>query len=300
MATTVDSNYANGKDKTRDTNMEFAILAERIDQLTTVLAASAQGHFQRNLVAQDIANPAPLGFVAFAITLGLYMCVQAKIVEAASNFLVLPLAIFLGGMAMYVTAIFELVRRNSLGYAAFGAYGTFFISVGIYGICQAQGIFFLPNPKGQQALTSLFGIASLVFCLVSAAICALLPVVFFMLMIMFFLLAGGFRNETCAKAAGWWGLVTAAMAMYCAAAFLFEDMWGKEVLPIFYTKVYKQHAAHLFPRISTSDPRSVTAGVPYPGRPEIRRGDNLVAGATAPSLVDLNRIHDQHRGENNV
>lgn len=75
-----------------------------------------------------------------------------------------------------------------------------------------------------------------------------------------------------------------------AAAFLIEDMWGKEVLPLIYTKAYKQHAAHLFPRISSSDSRSITAGVPYPGRPEFKRGDNLEAAA-APSLDNLNRLH---------
>lgn len=84
------------------------------------------------------------------------------------------------------------------------------------------------------------------------------------------------------------------------AAFLFEEIWGKEILPIFYTKPYKVHAAHLFPRISTSDPRSVTAGVPYPGRPEIHRGDNQVAGQTAPSLVDLNRVKSPHNGADHV
>lgn len=118
---------------------------------------------------------------------------------------------------MYVTAILELFRRNSLGYTAFGCYGTFFISVGVFGILQAQGVFFLISIKGQQALTALFGIASIVFCLVSVAICILLPVVFLMLAIMFFLLAGGFVNDTASKAAGWWGVITAALAMYCGA-----------------------------------------------------------------------------------
>lgn len=40
----------------------------------------------------DIGNPAPLGFFAFSITLGLYMCVEAKIVDGAALFYVLPLA----------------------------------------------------------------------------------------------------------------------------------------------------------------------------------------------------------------
>lgn len=119
-----------------------------------------------------------------------------------------------------------------------------------------------------------------------------------MLTVTFFLMAASARNEAgnVTKVAGWWGLVTAGFAMYSAAAFLLEDLWGKEVLPIFYTKAYKQHAAQLFPRISHSDPRSVTAGVPYPGRPEFRRGENLQAAAAA-SLDNLNRLH---RGEDTV
>lgn len=116
---------------------------------------------------------------------------------------------------MFVTAILELVRRNALGYAAFGAYGSFFIAVGVHGMCEASGLFFLASVKGQQALTALFGIASFVFLCVSLAICVLLPIAFFMLMIMFFLMAGGFNNETTAKVAGWWGVITAAVAMYC-------------------------------------------------------------------------------------
>lgn len=222
------------------------------------------------------------------------MCVQAHIVEQASQFLIIPLSIFLGGMGMVITAFLEILRRNSLGFAAFGTYGTFFISVGVFGLYQAQGTFFLPVVEGQQAVTALLGIASFIFMIVSAAICLLLPVAFLMLTIMFFLLSAGFRNTDVAKAAGWWGLVTAGVAMYCAAAFLFEDLWGKEILPIFYTKPYKLHAAQLFPRISHSDPRSVTAGVPYPGRPELQRGDNLDAAQTAPSLANLNRVQ---RGE---
>ena len=31
---------------------------------------------------------------------------------------------------------------------------------------------------------------------------------------------------------------------------LIEEMWGREMLPLFYTKVYKNHAKMLFPRIS--------------------------------------------------
>lgn len=36
--------------------------------------------------------------------------------------------------------------------------------------------------------------------------------------IMFFLLSGGVKNDTCARVAGWWGVVTSAMAFYIGLA----------------------------------------------------------------------------------
>lgn len=75
---------------------------------------------------------------------------------------------------MLITAIFELFRRNALGYSAFGLYGTFFMATSIYTFGQVRGWFFLPSPKGQQAAAALVGIASFIFMASSAAICVLL------------------------------------------------------------------------------------------------------------------------------
>lgn len=76
-------------------------------------------------------------------------------------------------------------------------------------------------------------------------------------------------------------------------------MWGKEILPILYTKPYKNHAKHLFPKISSSDPYAVTAGVPYAGRPELHRGDNVEA-QQAPSLNDLNEVQRGYKRDANM
>lgn len=51
MSHTTDRAYTAVDTKKHDDAAEYTILAERMDRLTTVLAASAQGHFQRNLVA---------------------------------------------------------------------------------------------------------------------------------------------------------------------------------------------------------------------------------------------------------
>ena len=178
----------------------------------------------------------------------IYLSLQAHITEQATQFIAFPLGMFLGGLTMLITGFIELWRKNSLGATAFCTYGSFWITVGVYGTIRAAGIFFLEAPEGEQALTALMGMASFVFMIVSLAANWALPFLFFNLTVMFFLLAGGMKNETCAKVAGWWGIWTSALAFYCGAASLFKDMWGKDVLPQRFTKLYDAHSKIWFPR----------------------------------------------------
>lgn len=89
-------------------------------------------------VPLDIANPAPLGepvfaalacslpsrrwhdlgpnnqsagFMAFALTTGLYMTSQAGLTESATQFLAFPLGITFGGLTMITVAFVEVLRR---------------------------------------------------------------------------------------------------------------------------------------------------------------------------------------------
>lgn len=78
--------------------------------------------------------------------------------------------------------------------------------------------------------------------------------------IMFFLLSAGTTRPNIAKAAGWWGIFTSVLAFYIGMAILFEESWGREILPLFYTKV----RAHQ----SRPPHRCATAGCrPWTGRP---------------------------------
>ncbi|KDD75767.1 hypothetical protein H632_c507p1 [Helicosporidium sp. ATCC 50920] len=220
----------------------------------------------------------------------LYNAQLCGLIEKASNFLIIPFGITVGGIGLLLTAFFEILRRNALGFTAFAIYGTFWLTVGGYGLMQAMGYAFLPTVKGQECMAVLMGILSVIFGVLSIAICLALPVTFVLLAVMFFLIASAQDlDEKRSKIAGIWGLVTSGVALYMGTAFLFEDLWGKEVLPLFYTKLYKAHAARLFPRISHDDPYSITAGVPYADRREIKRGDNVTA-LSAPSLQNLDKL----------
>ena len=102
------------------------------------------------------------------------------------------------------------------------------------------------------------------------------------------------ESESLLKSTGWIGMITSISAFYVAVGQMCEEMLGKEVLPMFYTKEAMLHAGMLYPRLSLTDQRSISVAVPYEGRFEIKKGDTLDA-LQQPSLVDLNRIQAEHR-----
>jgi len=124
-------------------------------------------------------------------------------------------------------------------------------------LVRTAGIFFLESPHGEQALTILFACASLVFTIAALAINLALPFLFFNLTIMFCLLAGGVQNTTVARVAGWWGIWTSGIAFYCGTAALLRDLWGKEVLPMFFTKAYLRHEKVLLPRVHVEEDEEI-------------------------------------------
>ncbi|KAL4536875.1 hypothetical protein Ndes2526A_g06376 [Nannochloris sp. 'desiccata'] len=122
-------------------------LLSRMDRLATSVEKSGVTIYQRRLNTSDIANPAPIGLFAFALATAFYMTSQARITEQATQFIAFPLGMFLGGLAMLITGFIELWRKNSLGATAFCVYGSFWITVGVYGTIRAAGIFFLEAPE---------------------------------------------------------------------------------------------------------------------------------------------------------
>ncbi|EFN56277.1 hypothetical protein CHLNCDRAFT_22572, partial [Chlorella variabilis] len=182
--------------------------------------------------AVDCANPAPLGFFAFSLTTALYMTSQAGLTEAATQ-CDFPLGICFGGLTMLIVAILEMFRRNTLGATVFGTFGAFWIAIEAVTVmpsdikvAQAQG------GGNCDCLSALFGVAAIGFMCVSVAYNLALPLVFLMIGIMFFLLSAGTTRPNIAKAAGWWGIFTSVLAFYIGMAILFEESWGREILPL--------------------------------------------------------------------
>jgi len=181
-----------------------------------------------------VADPAPLGLAAFAMTT-LALSLGNANVWAGGAFAALALALVYGGFAQLLAGMWEFTRKNTFGAIAFTSYGAFWISYYVFGhfvagsipkadVADAVGVFLL----GWTILTFYLLIASL---RVSGAVAA----VFLALTITFVLLTiGNFEGKSgILHAGGWVGVVTAALAFYASAAGVINETFKKPILPVF-------------------------------------------------------------------
>src|SRR3982751_4964991 len=82
--------------------------------------------------AMSIADPAPLGLAAFALTTFVLSFFNAGIVSGAGEPIVLGLALAYGGLAQLLAGMWEFRNNNTFGATAFTSYGAFWLSFWAY------------------------------------------------------------------------------------------------------------------------------------------------------------------------
>jgi len=183
-------------------------------------------------VAPAVANPAPLGLSAFALTTFVLSSSNAGFIfpkVGAGGAAVIGLAIFYGGLVQLIAGIQEFRAGNTFGATAFCSYGGFWLALGFIllpgsgilaslaadkSVSEGVGVFLL----GWTIFTGLMLIAT--FRLNGA-----LVVVFALLFLTFLSLTIGWLGgigtgtfTTWVGIGGWLGIVTAIAAWYTALA----------------------------------------------------------------------------------
>ncbi len=192
-----------------------------------------EGSGGRSIVGHVVADPAPLGLAAFAMTTFALSIANTNVWGAGVD-AALALALVYGGVAQILAGMWEFVRKNTFGAVAFTSFGAFWISYYVLsraivpGIKPASdvpiavGVFLL----GWTIFTAYMTIASF---RVSAAVVA----VFVLLTATFVLLTiGAFENmANVTKAGGWVGLATATAAWYASFAGVVNETFKKALMP---------------------------------------------------------------------
>jgi len=197
-------------------------------------------------VAAAVANPAPLGLSAFALTTFVLSASNAgfifpKAATPSDGFIVVGLAIFYGGLGQLIAGIQEFRAGNTFGATAFCSYGGFWLAVGLVllpptglaaglgkDLFTALGVFalvwaiftgmmFLGTLRTNLALMSVFGFLFLTFVALTIG----------------YLNAPGSTGITWLQIGGWLGIVTALLAWYTALAGVLASSRSAFQLPVF-------------------------------------------------------------------
>jgi succinate-acetate transporter protein len=194
-----------------------------------------------------VADPAPLGLAAFALTTFMLSGHNANFIP---DIFWVGLALFYGGLVQLLAGMWEFRNRNVFGATAFSTYGGFWLGLGIT-------VVFLLTTKLSGGLTGKndlanglawfllsFAIFNMYMLLWSLRVSGAVFAVFLTLEITEILLAIGFwvaAHRGVAptgaavgwiKAGGWAGVVTAAVAWYASAAGVINGMSPGTILPV--------------------------------------------------------------------
>jgi succinate-acetate transporter protein len=190
--------------------------------------------------ASTIANAAPLGLSAFALTTAVLSCVNAGfIVPSTGVNIFVGLALFYGGLVQILAGMWEFRRGNVIPATAFSSYGGFWVATAAIFI-PGFGILNALNSSGTlHPALGVFFLCWLIFTglLFLAALrtnVALLVVLGLLFLAYLFLtiaeLSGG--NTATTQIAGWLGILTALAAWYTALADMLRDADGPFRLPV--------------------------------------------------------------------
>jgi len=210
------------------------------DQPKTPLAAATGPMGERGTITATLrdatGNPGPLGLMAFGMTTILLNVHNAGLIPLSG--IILAMGIFYGGIAQVIAGIMEWKKNSTFGMTAFLSYGLFWLTfVGIFALPKWIGTADLDLSATSTALgyyLIAWGMFTALMFVGTLRINRSLQTVFFSLTILFILLAVGewTGNATITKIAGWEGIFVGFSAVYGSIAQVWNELYGRVVLPI--------------------------------------------------------------------
>jgi hypothetical protein len=180
----------------------------------------------------SVADPAPLGLAAFAMTTFALSVGNAKIWGPGAD-AALALALVYGGAVQLFAGMWEFVRKNTFGALAFSSYGAFWISYYVFVKFVAGGVAPADVPVAVGVFLLGWTIFTAYMTIPSLRVSAAVATVFVLLTITFVLLTiGAFRSQTTVTQwGGYFGIATAAAAWYASFAGVVNETFKKAIIP---------------------------------------------------------------------
>jgi len=181
-----------------------------------------------------IADPAPLGLAAFALTTFFLSFVNAGWVPASVEPVVFGLALAYGGAAQFAAGMWEFTKGNTFGATAFTSYGAFWLS--FWWLTAHLADYKIPAgdvDKGVGLYLVAWGIFTAYMTVAATRVSGAVFAVFALLTLTFLLLGIGDLTTTTgiSKLGGYVGILTALAAWYASFAGVTAFAFKRPVVP---------------------------------------------------------------------
>ncbi|WP_433228573.1 acetate uptake transporter [Actinomadura formosensis] len=179
-----------------------------------------------------VADPAPLGLAALALTTFLLSVKNAAWTDGTDAWLGYALAY--GGLVQLLAGMWEFRNRNVFWSTAFSSYGGFWIGLGLYVLLVAKGATPTQEANDLGWILLAFAIFNTYMMLWATQVNQAVLAVFVTLEATeIILFIGNFAtSESTIKVGGYIGILTAICAWYASAAGIINGMMGRTLLGV--------------------------------------------------------------------
>mmetsp|Transcript_6237 Transcript_6237/g.7157 ORF Transcript_6237/g.7157 Transcript_6237/m.7157 type:complete len:316 (+) Transcript_6237:105-1052(+) len=212
----------------------------KLDRLARMPDDSEEKRQVKKMVSSGLAqsaNPGPLGLFGFSLTTFLLQGFHTRLTgddpvsEHHTKNLVWGFGLFHGGFVQLLAGMWEMKRGNLFGATAFSSYGVFWMGLAFDYVLHEALDDYPFDKEAVQMMFCLWGLFTTALWLCTFRLNKTLCLLFFLLATLFFMLAAGVKDKTVDKAAGWIGMVTAAVAFWLGFAELVNEIYGN-VIPL--------------------------------------------------------------------
>jgi succinate-acetate transporter protein len=88
----------------------------------------------------SLANVGALGLGGFALSTFILNIVNAGLVDAATLGIVMPIAMFYGGLAQFAAGMWDVRRGDTFGATCFSSFGAFWMGLAVFFFLRLAGV----------------------------------------------------------------------------------------------------------------------------------------------------------------
>ncbi|ROO26622.1 acetate uptake transporter [Salinisphaera japonica] len=185
--------------------------------------------------APALANPGPLGLVGFGLTTVLLSLINAGLLPAGGEPVVIPLALAYGGLIQLIAGLLEYRTGNTFGLVAFLSFGAFWWWFALMLLMGDNGLLDLSEAGSTIGIALiLWGVFTFYMWIATFKLNKALWFVFLTLWVTFFLLGIGAAASmpTLHMLGGYLGIVCGGSAMYTSFGEVTNATFGRPVIPL--------------------------------------------------------------------